>query len=170
MIENEVKFVIRNEIGADYFIEHCGQGVPIHQGYLPGKARIRSKSFEGGLKFFFTYKLPVKDVVFEIEKEITEHEFDVLWPHTTDRLNKLRFMLEVGDVHWDIDLFYDNDGDRYFSLAEAEMPEDMLYPADIPAFLKETIRYAVPRNKTKDYSSKNLSSPKYAKELLSKLK
>ena len=163
MIENELKYVLKDD--ARKVIEkNCGKPMMLRQGYLPGKARIRSKSKVGSKKekYFFTYKLPVEDVLFEIEKEIAAHEFDVLWPHTTKRLNKLRYMYVDGDVQWDIDFFLRQDGSIYFAMAEAEMPEEMRTPSRIPNFIKSVLVYKVPRDRTKEFTSQKVADPDYA--------
>lgn len=176
MIENELKYVLSLD-SQDEIKAHCGAPYLIRQGYLPGKARIRSKwrrGEEDGPAFFFTYKLPVKnvlqeDVVFEIEKDITQHEFDTLWPHTDRRLVKLRYILKLDNVQWDIDYFFD--GDRlYFAMAECEMPEDMSAPSSIPDFISTAVVYAVPRGETKTYTSGRIADPSYAKKLAAAIK
>src|ERR1700753_3351926 len=105
MIENELKYVLSG--GQEDIQKKCGAPMVLEQGYLPGKARIRKKKKLGANKgkYFFTYKLPVDGVLFEIEKEITKHEFETLWPHTTKRLSKMRYVYRDGDVQWDIDFF-----------------------------------------------------------------
>ncbi len=167
MIENELKYVLQS--GAQKAIEKkCGKPMFLRQGYLPGKARIRSKAkgpAAGKSKFFFTYKLPVDDVLFEIEKEITAHEFDTLWPHTTKRLNKYRYLWMDGDVQWDIDFFLRDDSSIYFAMAEAEMPETMREPPAIPEFLSKVLVYKVPRDRSREFSSQKIADPAYAETL-----
>lgn len=167
MIENELKYVLQTE--ARKAVEKkCGKPMYLRQGYLPGKARIRSKAKTPGSKkskFYFTYKLPVEDVLFEIEKEITAHEFEMLWPHTTKRLNKLRYMWMDGEVQWDIDFFLNDDDSIYFAMAEAEMPETMREPPSIPDFLNEILVYAVPRERTKEFTSQKVAEPEYVATL-----
>lgn len=169
MIENELKYVLRID-SQDAVQQHVGKPVLIRQGYLPGKARIRSKVLGLTPTFFFTYKLPVKnvtgeDVVFEIEREISQHEFDTLWPHTERRLAKLRYTHRVGDVQWDIDYFLDG-STVYFAMAEAEMPEDMSKPNGIPQFVLDSIIFSVPREMTKEFTSARVADPAYAKKIL----
>lgn len=173
MIENELKYVLRIE-SQDAVQKTCGLPTLIRQGYLPGKARIRSKV--SGLKprFYFTYKLPVQnvtgeDVVFEIEKDITQHEFDTLWPHTDRRLVKQRYGFKDGDVQWDIDYFIVEGTNVYFAMAEAEMPEAMSAPPSIPAFLKDKILFAVPRSATKEFTSARIADQQYALKLLANI-
>lgn len=164
MIENELKYVLKMD--SKKAIEKvCGKPLAIQQGYLPGKARIRSKGKGKKVKHFFTYKLPVEDMLFEIEKEITKHEFEMLWPHTTARLEKLRYVFVDGPVQWDID-FFQNGENIYFAMAEAEMPETMREPTSIPAFLSSAIVYAVPRERTKEFTSQKVADPTYAEALV----
>jgi len=167
MIENELKYVLCVESQAS-IRKQCGKPMYLRQGYLPGKARIRSKVKLSGNKpkFYFTYKLPVDGVLFEIEKEITKHEFDTLWPHTDRRLNKLRYLWIDGEVQWDIDFFLKDSGGVYFAMAEAEMPETMLEPPSIPDFLQSVLEYAVPRERSKEFTSQKVADPEYAKSLI----
>jgi CYTH domain-containing protein len=169
VIENELKYVLTDNFPDLYFDKFCGPPVSINQGYLPGKARIRSKTSTKGVTHFFTYKLPVGDVLFEIEKKITPHEFEMLWPHTERRLTKLRYVRFEGSVQWDIDLFFDH-GHQYFVMAEAEMPETMREPPSIPDFLKLVLLYAVPRERTKEFTSNRISNPEYAQTLMDTLR
>ena len=162
MIENELKYVLTEDLPSGYFDQYCGSPTLIHQGYLPGKARIRSKRATNGMAHYFTYKLAVGETVFEIEKKITFHEFETLWPHTKKRLTKQRYLFMDGVVQWDIDLFYAKDT-RYFVMAEAEMPETMREPPRVPDFLQAVLWYAVPRSRTKEFTSSKLSDPRYAK-------
>lgn len=164
MIENELKYVLRMD-SLSAIEKACGKPYVIQQGYLPGKARIRSKGKGKKVKFFFTYKLPVDDVLFEIEKEITAHEFERLWPHTTSRLDKIRFVMMDGEVQWDIDFFRRANSEIYFAMAEAEMPETMREPPAIPKFIEDALMYAVPRERTKEFTSQKVSDPKYVETL-----
>lgn len=140
----------------------------LRQGYLPGKARIRSKAKVGSkkAKFEFNYKLPVNEMLFEIEKEISAHDFDMLWPQTTRRLCKLRYVYVVGVVQWDIDFFLRDDSTVYFAMAEAEMPETMLVPDHIPPFLERIITYKVPRDRSKEFTSQKVSEEAYVETLV----
>ena len=176
MIENELKYVLSLD-SKDAVHKVLGEPLLVKQGYLPGKARIRSKVKGRGQgsailspKFFFTYKLPVEteagEVVFEIEKEITKHEFETLWPHTEARLVKLRYTTMEGPVQWDIDYFLAGAA-IYFAMAEAEMPEDMLEPPSIPAWLQGAITYPVPRAETRKFTSNKVADEAYANKLLS---
>lgn len=166
MIENELKYVLRTDTSPRFLEKYCGLPAVINQGYLPGKARIRSKGTPKNTTYYFTYKLAVDDVIFEIEKKITHHEFKTLWPHTDRRLIKLRYLKMDGDVQWDIDLFLTSLNEQYFAMAEAEMPETMKAPPRIPGFLREVMLYEVPRERSKEFTSSRVSNPEYAQTLL----
>jgi CYTH domain-containing protein len=162
VIENEVKFVLsvdsKEEIEAA-----CGPPGLILQGYLPGRARIRSKTKKKAKKspeFTFTYKIPVNGMTVEIEKTISKHEFELLWPLTDWRLSKYRYSIKIDNIQWDIDYFLGDFGVN-FAMAEAEMPEDMAEPGKIPKFLRPHIIYAVPRAETDAFSSRKLADEVY---------
>jgi CYTH domain-containing protein len=165
VIENELKYVLRID-SMEAIEKICGKPTSIQQGYLPGKARIRSKGKGKKTKYFFTYKLPVDDMLFEIEKEITQHEFETLWPYTVTRLDKVRYLFMDNLVQWDIDFFRKANGELYFAMAEAEMPETMREPTSIPAFLQAAMVYPVPRERTKEFTSQKVADPAYAEALI----
>jgi CYTH domain-containing protein len=170
LIENEVKFVLHLDSKAA--VENaCGKPSMVLQGYLPGKGRIRRKTRENSKAFphyTFNYKIPLNGTVFELEKEITRHEFDTLWELTETRLVKYRYTTKIGVVQWDIDYFVAGAAIN-FALAEAEMPEDMIEPDKIPKFLRDQIIYAVPRDKTDAFSSRKLACPSYRDQRLTAL-
>lgn len=165
-IENELKYVLMS-VDDKYFEKFCGTPVLIEQGYLPGKARIRKKKSGKKETYYFTYKLAVDDVIFEIEKKITTHEYETLWKHTERRLTKLRYLFKDGVVQWDIDRFF-FDEKQYFVMAEAEMPEDMKEPQRVPKFLTDVLIYAVPRQESKEFTSSRVSDPSYARSLMNR--
>ena len=165
MIENELKYLLNQDVSEKYLEQYCGFPAMICQGYLPGKGRLRSKTTESGSSFYFTYKLPVEETVFEIEKKISINEFETMWEYTSRRLMKLRYLYMDSDVQWDIDIFLQNET-RYFVMAEAEMPEQMIAPSSIPKFLEDIMLYPVPRSRFREFTSGKLSNPEYAAQML----
>lgn len=152
-IENELKYVLRMD--SERFLEGSGHSLLV-QGYLPGNGRIR-RDYRSET-CWFNYKLPADGVLIEIEKEITEREFDQLWPHVRLRLAKRRYSFEDGDVHWDVDYFL-HWGNCYFAMAEAEMPEGMSEPPRILPILESLVEFSVPRERGAEFSSKLLAIP-----------
>lgn len=173
MIENELKYVLRLDSVEPIRKRLNYSEEMIDQGYLPGKGRIRRKLSPRGHKFTFTYKLPVEGMFFEIEKDLSAHEYNLLWPHTTHRLAKYR-LTDVQTVkgglrvRWDIDFFLAGAAIN-FVMAEAEMPETMSEPPEIPKFLEPHILYAVPRAETDSYSSRKLSNSTLRDDLYARL-
>lgn len=168
MIENERKYVLKPDSEPVLEITHAAYLNNIQQGYLPGDARIRRDNHG----IYFTYKLFTEGVLVEIETKITHRDFDLLWPCTSRRLTKRRYTHAVisefsdCDVKWDIDYFTNDAGHVYFAMAECEMPENMDEPPSIPDFLKPLIIYAVPRDRSSEFSSMLVSDTVYATELL----
>jgi adenylate cyclase len=109
----------------------------ITQGYLkPGETdtegRLRRTLYPDGRRVFrHTVKSGHGLVRTEVEREISEEEFDRLWPATAGRrLSKLRHVVDHGGFTWEIDRFLDLD----LVLAEVELP-DPDAEAPVPAWL-----------------------------------
>ena len=67
-------------------------GVIIEQGYLPDGRRFRRK----GDKYYLTIKKGVGLVRSEIESEISQAEFDEIWPDTAGvRISKVRYKISL---------------------------------------------------------------------------
>lgn len=163
-VENEVKYVLRNPKAV---LALDGPWVKIDQGYLPGDARIRRvhRGVFELVRDFFTYKLMVGDRLIEIEMEMSSGDFNALWTVSTRRVCKMRSSLAVGNLHWDIDVLLDGQGDPYFAMAECEMPESMIAPDEILPVLLPHILFAVPRERQKEFTNTRLSDVTYARSL-----
>ena len=72
----------------------------------------------------FTYKRPVDGQMVEIETDISAVDFERLWSHRRETLQKARYSWPDGRFHWDVDFFKTDEGRTYFAQAEVEMPED----------------------------------------------
>lgn len=163
MIENELKYVIALESETTVDMQ-CVRRYEIDQGYLPGNGRIRKLVGPSSItNVEFVYKIPLSPgVAFEIDKEITHEEFELLWPHTERRLQKRRYKytdsIRFTAVFWDIDYFL-LDGKPVFAMAEAELAEGEDKPERILPFLQPHVIYEIPREEIEKFSSSRLTSP-----------
>jgi len=100
------------------------ESVEIEQGYLPGgvvRERLRRAVGPRGARLTRTVKLGTGLVRAEFEEEISEHEFNRLWPLTEGtRLRKRRYRVPAGPLVWEVDAFVD----RALCLAEVELPTE----------------------------------------------
>ena len=162
MIENEVKYVLK----LDTKIPRLK---PSHilQGYDRRGARVRMQDD----KFTFNYKWKNGDSVEEFEKKITKDEFDRCYENCVDRLEKARYTTkdESGNT-WDIDFFYSGK-ERYFVMAECELVDPhAMGPEKILPMIEPFLEYIVPREDGSEFSSRKLSDPEYARQMLEEIK
>jgi|SRR5947209_4227083 len=101
------------------------QGAPaleVDQGYLPGtriNERVRRARSADGIRYFRTIKMGSGIERFELEEETNELFFTTVWPLTRGaRVQKRRYLLQEGNVVWEIDEFLDRAG---LWLAEVEL-------------------------------------------------
>ncbi len=156
-VENEVKYLLEEPeaiLALPMFWK------TIHQGYLPGDARIRRSNDRD----FFTYKFATPSGLIEIETPISKADFDALWPHTVNRVSKKRASISDGDVIWDLDVML-HDGVPYIAMAECEMPEDWIAPLRIEPTIEPFVRKAITREDQLLYTNVRLSDPEYARTL-----
>lgn len=166
-IENECKYVL------DKGIVLSEDSVEIQQGYLPGchqGVSIRIRSYNGR-HFSFTYKLEQEmgGKCVEIETDIEEDDYNLLWKATSQKLLKHRHFFGDDDG-WVADRFLDSNGDCYFVLAECEIPQNHLRPKHFPATIPSNMIHEVPRDEHFRFSSYALSNIDYAKKLYDELK
>lgn len=167
MIENEIKYVLSLE-SIDY-IELLGETtrLEIQQGYDKNGVRFRKQNND----YFFNYKMVTEIGIDEFEMKITQEEFNRCYKHCVVKLHKIRYTVQdEWNNTWDIDFMYNNDV-LYFALAECELhkPTD-LFPEKILDFVKKYCIYEVPRNETKQFTSKKLIDTEYATKKLNKIK
>lgn len=165
MIENELKYVLEHSVVDDL----TGPHKFLAQGYLGpgGNARLRHTR-EGKTdlyEFVYKFRLPNGEME-EFEKTITKEEFNRCFPLSENRLIKQRHTFEDNGVKWDLDVFLDAERRVYFCMAECEMPSGQKKPQRLPSIIEDHLLYAVPREATKEYSSKTLSDIEVAKSLL----
>lgn len=164
-IENELKFVLRDHAALEAALAATIVPEMLTAGYLSAEARIRSEVSAARALRVFTFKRRLangRNV--EIQKDIPEDTFDLLWGETVERLRKRRYSFADGpDLKWDIDFFEGGSG-TYFALAEVEMPACMEAPDRVPAVLAPHVAFAVPRDDPR-FSSRLLSGEAYARAL-----
>lgn len=109
----------------------------IAQGYLAiepsgTEVRLRSKSNVNGSRYFLTVKCGEGLVRGEAETEITEEQFNVLWPMTGGRrVEKTRHTLALaGDLKAEVDFYRGNL--QGLCTAEVEFPTEEAAQAFIP--------------------------------------
>lgn len=173
-IENEVKFVMKPVRPLLEALSSLGEGVVLRQGYLDGHARLRQFSApDGSVKYVFSYKIRIDasdsaSPNWEVNHELTEGEFEMLWRRAAPKLTKIRRSFAFADEHWDIDVLLDADGTPGFVLAEAEMPAGRASPSQIPPIVAEHLLFAVPRG-DKRFSSRRLAEPGHAAAMFAAL-
>lgn len=158
-IENERKFCLALAAETQF-----SDFYTIRQGYLPQKdytVRIRRTEKDHEIRHWFTFKKKIDKKILEIEQLISERDFNSLAREAKFWVHKVRVKFQ----DWDIDFFKNNNA-TYFALAEVELPEDQLFPNEIPNFIGEFLLYTVPVNDRR-FSSKKLSNVQYARKLYS---
>ncbi len=163
-IENEIKYILSSKLSEDLL--NTWKKISVRQGYLNDGPRIR----QYGDEYIFTYKRWLKDenAQVEIETDLSEKDFQRLWALCTKFVTKNRYIKKDGDIEWAVDFLKDKNGDTYFTLAEAEMPEGMAAPKNILEEIKPYIIYQ-PQKGDKKYTNKKLSNIDYAKKRLKKI-
>jgi CYTH domain-containing protein len=175
-IENERKYVLlpKSDIGYMTDLELLGTTTvdKIYQAYLPGNARIRkivNKYAYGYLDpetqeyvpadsvMKFTYKLATHGGLVEIETDLSQSDFDNLFPIAQRKIVKTRITVPEGDLNWEVDFFHDEyNNNLYLIMAEVELPEGVDAPSTIPSFITDHLLYAVERNDRR-FDNANLS-------------
>lgn len=136
----------------------------LRQGYLSREARIRETLVGGSKSHLFTFKRPVADELVEIETAISDDDFKLLWPQTSNRSSKTRYSFDNDAAHWDLDVFEDENGDAYFAKLEAERPRGVTSVPRLPTpFVPFLLHYA---GSDPRFSAHALSDRRYAVTLL----
>lgn len=186
-IEREFKYVLRSpdELYAILMRREDVTGVAdINQGYLSKGGRIRSRKWwlKNGevfynspaiarVEYIFTYKhdLTNQPGVLEIEKVLTEDDYNLGWPDTNQRVRKTRIMLtpDQGAGVWEIDFFHDDLG-RYLALAEFEVPAHAGPPDRLHPLVREHLIYEVPEGDSR-FANRKLGNREYVSKLLQEI-
>jgi adenylate cyclase len=115
----------------------------IDQGYLPGERiteRVRRARDERGARYYRTIKTGSGIERTEIEEETTELFFMTVWPLTRGcRVRKRRYLVQEGNVTWEIDEFLDRP-DLWLAEVELEHVNQVAAP---PPWLREVIERVV---------------------------
>lgn len=119
-----------------------GRAIRMQQGYLPGTnihERVRREESAEGLTLRRTIKLGRGVERIEVEESIEQALFDGLYALTEGaRLEKTRYVVADGALHWEIDQFTD----RPLVLAEIELPSAahaVVFPAWLAPFVEREV-------------------------------
>lgn len=168
-IENERKYVLKDAQKLYTALKAEGQvPVQIYQGYVNENTRVRKIIHAPNYIWMFSAKFPVQDEMVEIEKIISEDDFNKLWSISQPRLRKERFAYHIGDITWDID-FYIDGGTIYFGLAECEMPVNFEKPKEYFEKISQYVIYEVPKSEQSKYSAYRLADPMVGRQLMKEL-
>jgi hypothetical protein len=184
MIENEEKIVLRYSLDLEDTLSNKYGWHDIKQGYLNSNIRIREIIHQSGrINHVFSFKQRIEETGRNIEiesEEITKADFDALWKTTSSRLLKRRVSCFVtvddpinieggrSEVRWDIDFPRWESGEKYFVLAEVEMPHYMEKPPFILDDIVSHVVFEVPRSDNR-FSAKKLSDENCARKLAKEL-
>ena len=170
--EHEYKYLISMDIagrtGTSFLAQKAKEKQVIKQGYLNfnkgTSTRVRCTTVANKQSWSFTFKQKVGDRVVEIEKKkIDDRDGQDLWSVCIAKLEKDRYLIEDGDLTWEID-FFKNGDNVYCVLAEVELPEGAPRPENVPNFLKDYLLYEVGLEDDR-FSSKRLSDVEFATNL-----
>jgi hypothetical protein len=167
-IENEAKIVLKDLDGVLEWLATRATR-EIIQIYTPAGARYRKITVQPGApgetssSFWFTFKEKLGENLLEHEMPIEARDFDLALPHAVKRLTKRRTSWQAGALHWDVDVLLRADGSPYFGLAEAEMPEGMVFdPAWISTALLPFVHFVVQAADNEIFTNHKLSDEAYA--------
>lgn len=138
-IENERKYVL--PLNFDPRALSAWRSCEIKQAYLDDGPRLR----QTGDARFFTYKrlIPQTGELVEIETEISNEDFALLWSQCITVLSKTRYEKTDVSGDWVVDFLRDKSDRLYFVLAEVELPRGVAAPSAIPDELAPHIVHAV---------------------------
>ena len=92
-----------------------------------------------------TFKQQTSNRLIEIETDIDERDYFDLLKLSDSILHKTRYVIPIGSLKWEVDLFYDNKrSNLYFVMAEVELPEGIENPPYLPDFISDNLLFEVP--------------------------
>lgn len=167
--ENERKYVLLNEPAViDRVAKKAQKIYAIEQAWVQyGKGwnlRIRKKfgPILSEPKFYLTYKQNTNKRLIEIENEIEERDYYDLLKLTDSILQKTRYVIPIGALNWEVDLFFDSKRSNvYFVMAEIELPEGTHKPKAVPDFVLDNLLFEVPIDNNQ-FTSRKLQDIEYA--------
>lgn len=175
-IEKEIKYVLDPQKPSGYMKKLRAlegvQSLEMSQGYLEGNSRIRkSLDMDTGARVnHFTYKQTVNGQTVEVECEISDHDYDLLWTKVVKIITKNRIKVPVGEYIWEVDFFTADKLDGYYLvMAEVEFPAEHDGPSSIPDFITERLVYEVP-DEDKRFTNRRLAHPGTIMQLVQELK
>lgn len=179
-IENEFKYVLHRDyqkfIGMLCTLSNIQEIQDIRQIYMDDGGRFRciTSNQGGGGGYWFTYKHKVPHrPPLEIEKKISQDDFELACMDKTVELRKWRFKTSSGAynamvgsylIRWDID-FLVLDGEPYFGMIEAEVPEFIKDAPEPLDFMQPFVALAVKQCDNEIYTNRRLADKFYAEKL-----
>ena len=127
----------------------------IKQGYLAinsdGCIRLRQEGVRrDDSDYLFCFKKQTEHGLIEIEKKISQKDFDRLWPLIIgETIIKNRYYLGGG---FTVDIFM-KDGSPYKAIAEIELPEGQIDYPEPPEIIKKHLNFVVPFEQNQLYSN-----------------
>lgn len=173
MIENERKYVLQPDDALIYFAKisriYNAKIKTINQGYLDVEGKSRIRSIDGLIhkRYYYTFKDMVGSELMEIEQQISEEDFNLLWGNVNRVINKKRVTIPMGHNVWEVD-FFDSPTGIYFVMAECEMDRYQVTPDVIPPFINDELLYTVERDDLR-FTNCKLSDRTYVKQVLEDL-
>tara|TARA_Y100000034_G_scaffold38278_1_gene47005 strand:+ start:25307 stop:25858 length:552 start_codon:yes stop_codon:yes gene_type:complete len=175
-IENERKYVLLPSMEEEF--KDRSIYYRVEQGYVQNAAegfQIRFRKAEHYIghkkvdtKRIFTLKSKNCDFTStEIEVELSEDDFNALWPKVHQSLAKTRYKIKEDDLCWEIDIFHGEKG-NYFWMAEIELPGKQEWPPFVPNYIEKHLLYKVPLTDHR-FSSRKLSDKTYANNLFDQI-
>lgn len=159
-IENERKFVLSKDADASAFEGWVRS--ELRQAYLEDGPRIRDAD---GVRTF-TYKrwIVAAQELLEVETEISQEDFAMLWSERATALEKTRYAKTLPSGDWVVDFMRNDVGEVYFVLAEVELPRGVAAPSSIPSEVAALVIYAVDATDNR-FTNKRLTDIAYATAL-----
>src|SRR4051812_11497729 len=98
-IENEIKMVLHQSADLERKVAQASDNIyHIKQGYLNSSGRIRYQRCRTNVKRVFTFKQQVDNNVIEIEKKISEFDYDELSKVAKNWVSKTRYVIDGCEI------------------------------------------------------------------------
>lgn len=172
--EHEYKFVLSPTVCKHFWEWHALSECHsmIDQGYFAGRTtrlrKIRNLKGDYLNHWILTFKQKVESRTVEIEVNVDDRDGNDLWPVCEGKLKKDRLTFVDSGARWEVDFFWDQRYELYFSLAEVELPEGAERPK-VPEFLKPFVLHEVALTDDR-FSNKKLGDVEFARELYKQIK
>lgn len=165
-VEIEFKYVLDPTNLEELLKDISTTCVDIKHVYLEKGIRFRSLKQSSHTEYEFTYKTKIEVGHLEINKHVSEDDFNLALMKSRTILHKKRYIIDKKHK-WEIDFFIDDEMETYFCMMECEVSNPDIIPDinELPEFIRERIIKNVVLDDQR-YSSYNISNVDYAKHLL----